>query len=403
MRKIDLNDFQVATNETVRDINSRIMLNLVRKHQPVSRADLMRFSGLQRSTVSAIAERLIADRWLKEGALGNLPRGRKPTFLHLNADRCAVIGVDVQPAITTLAVASMDAHLLAHESVSTPKDPAEFIARSCRRIKDLLHAHPRNSYEGVGISLPGRIDAATGRLIFAPTLGWSDLDLKTPIESAVGLPVKLENAANACALAELWSGQNVKGAGNVVAVTVSDDIGVGMIMNGQLVRGSSGLAGEFGHVLQEPDGPLCRCGSHGCWEALASESAAVRYYAEATSVPKGKIGSKSNMATVPFTDILRLVERGDANACRALDRMAHHLGTGLAMLAAGLAPDVLVVVGEVTRAWGRVEPFVTKAVRRQLSPRSSIRIVAGNSELQPRLRGIIALVLQKHFAAPTIA
>jgi len=311
--------------------------------------------------------------------------------------------VDVQPAITTLAVASMDAHLLAHESVSTPKDPAEFIARSCRRIKDLLHAHPRNSYEGVGISLPGRIDAATGRLIFAPTLGWSDLDLKTPIESAVGLPVKLENAANACALAELWSGQNVKGAGNVVAVTVSDDIGVGMIMNGQLVRGSSGLAGEFGHVLQEPDGPLCRCGSHGCWEALASESAAVRYYAEATSVPKGKIGSKSNMATVPFTDILRLVERGDANACRALDRMAHHLGTGLAMLAAGLAPDVLVVVGEVTRAWGRVEPFVTKAVRRQLSPRSSIRIVAGNSELQPRLRGIIALVLQKHFAAPTIA
>jgi predicted NBD/HSP70 family sugar kinase len=83
--------------------------------------------------------------------------------------------------------------------------------------------------------------------------------------------------------------------------------------------------------------------------------------------------------------------------------MAHHLGTGLAMLAAGLAPDVLVVVGEVTRAWGRVEPFVTKAVRRQLSPRSSIRIVAGNSELQPRLRGIIALVLQKHFAAPTIA
>jgi predicted NBD/HSP70 family sugar kinase len=403
VRKIDLNDFQVATNETVRDINSRIMLNLVRKHQPVSRADLMRFSGLQRSTVSAIAERLIADRWLKEGALGNLPRGRKPTFLHLNADRCAVIGVDVQPAITTLAVASMDAHLLAHESVSTPKDPAEFIARSCRRIKDLLHAHPRNSYEGVGISLPGRIDAATGRLIFAPTLGWSDLDLKTPIESAVGLPVKLENAANACALAELWSGQNVKGAGNVVAVTVSDDIGVGMIMNGQLVRGSSGLAGEFGHVLQEPDGPLCRCGSHGCWEALASESAAVRYYAEATSVPKGKIGSKSNMATVPFTDILRLVERGDANACRALDRMAHHLGTGLAMLAAGLAPDVLVVVGEVTRAWGRVEPFVTKAVRRQLSPRSSIRIVAGNSELQPRLRGIIALVLQKHFAAPTIA
>jgi predicted NBD/HSP70 family sugar kinase len=403
MRKIDLNDFRVATSETVRDINSRIMLNLVRKHQPVSRADLMRFSGLQRSTVSAIAERLISTHWLKEGAMGNLPRGRKPTFLHLNAERCAVVGVDVQPATTTLALASMDARLLAQESVPTPKDPADFISRSCRRIKDLLHAHPKKSYEGIGISLPGRIDAETGRLIFAPTLGWGDLDLKTPIENSVGLPVKLENAANACALAELWSGQNTEGAGNVVAVTVSDDIGVGMIMNGQLVRGSTGLAGEFGHVVQMPNGPLCRCGNSGCWEALASNSAAVRYYAEATSVPKGEIGSKSDMATVPFTDILRLVEQGDPKACRALNRMAHHLGTGIAMLATGLAPDVLVVVGEVTSAWGKVEPIVTAAVRRRLSTRSSIRIVAGNSELQPRLRGIIALVLQKHFVAPSIA
>ena len=106
MRKIDLNNFQVATSETVRDINSRIMLNLVRKHQPVSRADLMRYSGLQRSTVSAIIGQLISECWLKEGALGDLPRGRKPTFLHLNTDRRGVIGVEVQPDTTTLAVAS---------------------------------------------------------------------------------------------------------------------------------------------------------------------------------------------------------------------------------------------------------------------------------------------------------
>src|SRR5208282_2036084 len=107
------------TNGTVRDINSRIMLNLVRKHQPVSRADLTRYSGLQRSTVSAITERLISQRWLKKGAVGNLPRGRKPTFLHLNSERAGIIGVDIQPVTTTLAVASMDPRLLAQESIST--------------------------------------------------------------------------------------------------------------------------------------------------------------------------------------------------------------------------------------------------------------------------------------------
>ena len=403
MRKIDLNNFQVATSETVRDINSRIMLNLVRKHQPVSRADLMRYSGLQRSTVSAITERLISERWLKKGAVGDLPRGRKPTFLHLNAERCGIIGVDVQPAVTTLAVASMDSQFLAQESMSTAKDPAEFIARLSRRITDLMRAHPKNSYEGVGISLPGRIDASSQRLIFAPTLGWSELDLKSPLERAVRLPVKLENAANACALAELWAGRRADGVSNLVAVTVSDDISVGMVMNGQLVRGSTGVAGEFGHVTQAQDGPKCRCGNSGCWEMLASNAAAVRYYAEAASVRKGDVGSKSDMATVPFADILRLVEQGDARACKALDQMAHHLGMGIAMLLTGLAPDILVVVGEVTRAWDKVGPIVAEAVKRHSFTHAVTRILPADPEAQPRLRGTIALVLQEHFGAPSIA
>jgi predicted NBD/HSP70 family sugar kinase len=403
MRKIDLNNFQVATSETVRDINSRIMLNLVRKHQPVSRADLMRHSGLQRSTVSAIAERLISERWLKEGAVGNLPRGRKPTFLHLNANRCGVVGVDVQPDTTTLAVASMDSELLAQEVMPTAKDPVEFIARLSRRINDLTRAHPRSSYEGIGVSLPGRIDAVSERLIFSPTLGWSELDLKAELEQATGLPVNLENAANACALAELWSGQHTEGVTNLAAVTVSEDIGVGLVMNGQLVRGSTGMAGEFGHVTQMFDGPQCRCGNNGCWEVLASNSAAVRYYAESAKVRKGEVGSKSDMAIIPFADILRLVECGDSRACKALNRMARHLGEGIAMLVTGLAPDLLVVVGEVTRAWDKVGPVVADTVKRRSFTHAGTRILPTNPEAQPRLRGTIALVLQKHFGAPTIA
>ena len=403
MRKIDLSNFQLATSETIRDINSRIVLNLVRKHQPLSRADLMRYSGLQRSTVSAIAERLITDRWLREGERGDLPRGHKPTFLHLNAERCHVVGVDVQPDMTTLAVASTDSRFLAQESIPTAKDPVEFLSRLGRRTMDLIRAHPKGSYEGIGISLPGRIDAATGRLMFAPTLGWSNLDLKAPLERVTGLPVKLENAANACALAELWSGRHMDGVSNLVAVTVSDDIGVGMIMNGQLVCGSSGAAGEFGHVPQLPDGPNCRCGNRGCWEVLGSNSAAVRYYAEACSVRKGEVGSKSDMARVPFSDLLRLVERGDPKACQALNKMAHHLGIGIAMLVTGLAPEVLVVVGEVTRAWDLVGPIVAEPLKRRSLPYPVTRILPTDPREQPRLRGTITLVLQKHFGAPSIA
>ncbi|HZM06130.1 MAG TPA: ROK family protein [Candidatus Saccharimonadales bacterium] len=390
----------MARSETARDINRRIVLNLVRKHQPISRAGVARRSGMQRSTVSAITGQLISERWVMEGAVGHLPRGRKPTFLHLNPDRAGIIGVDIQPGRTTVAVSSMDSQFLAQESIPTSTDSAEFIARLSRRITDLMRAHPKSSYEGIGISLPGRIDVASHRLIFAPNLGWADLDLKTPLEKGTGLPTELENAANACALAELWSGRHGEGVRNLVTVTVSDEIGVGLILNGQLVRGSTGLAGEFGHVSLLADGPLCRCGNRGCWEVMASDSAAMRYYAESASVRKGEVGSKSATARVPFSDILRLVEQGDVKAARALEQMASHLGAGIAMLVTGLAPDVLVVVGEVTRAWNRVGPIVEREIKSRSFTHAATRVLPTDPEAQPRLRGTIALVLQKHFDAP---
>ena len=402
VRKTSLNHYRVASSETARDINRRIVLNLVRKHQPISRASLARRSGMQRSTVSAITEQLITERWVVEGAMGHLPRGRKPTFLHLNSDRAGIIGVDIQPEVTTLAVSSMDMRILAHESMATGREPKDFIERLGRRIMDLMRAHPKNSYEGIGISVPGRIDVASHRLTFAPNLPWNDLDFKTPLERLTGLPVQLENAANACALAELWSGRHGEGVSNLIAITISEGIGVGMILNGQLVRGSQGVTGEFGHVSLGTNGPLCGCGNRGCWEVMASNSAAVRYYADFSSARKGEVGSKSNMSPVPFSDLLRLVEQGDLKACKALDQMAHHLGVGLSILVTGLAPDVLVVIGDVTRAWNRVGPIVAATIGQRSFTHAQSRITPTDPEAWPRLRGAIALIAQQHFTTPQI-
>lgn len=403
MRRIDLSNFRVARSETARDINRRIVLNMIRRHQPISRAGLARRSGLQRSTVSAITEQLFSERWVIEGALGHLPRGRKPTLLHLNPDRAGIVGIDIRSGTTNLAVAGVDSNFMAQECMSTGTDAAEFVSRLTRRVTDLMRAHPMDSYEGIGVSLPGRVDATSHRLVFAPNLGWNDLDLKTPLEQATGLPVQLENAANVCALAELWSGRHGERVSNLLAVTVSEGIGVGIILNGQLLHGATGMAGEFGHVCLEPEGPQCRCGNRGCWEVMASNSSATRYYAESFSVRKGEVGSKSSMARVPFDDLLRLAEQGDERAAKALDRMAGYLGAGIAMLVTGLAPEVLMVIGEITRAWNRAGPIINESVRRHCSTHAATRILATDPDAQPRLRGTIALVLQKHFGAPFLA
>jgi predicted NBD/HSP70 family sugar kinase len=235
-------------------------------------------------------------------------------------------------------------------------------------------------------------------------LTWGDFDLKTPIEQATGLPVELENAANSCALAEIWFGQHAEGVRNLVAVTVSEGIGCGLILNHQLVQGSSGMAGEFGHTTILEDGLECRCGNKGCWEVYASNSAAVRYYSQsASSARNGKAVPRPGRQAPTFEHLLRLTQQSDPKAVEAINQMARYLGAGLAQLVTGLAPDVIVVIGEITRVWDQVGPLISETVKSHSFTRANTRIVPKDPSSQPRLRGTIALVLQKHFGAPSVA
>jgi predicted NBD/HSP70 family sugar kinase len=409
VRRIDLSNFQVATSETARDINRRIVLNLIRTHQPISRADLARHSGLQRSTVSVIAEQLIKERWITEGANGHTPRGRRPTFLHLNKERVGIIGINVRPVTTTLALADLDANFLAQDSLATPQDPKQFLAELIPRVQKLMASRPELTFEGIGVSVPGRVDLASKKLVFAPNLGWRDFDLKTPLEKATQLPVELENAANSCALSEICFGRRAEGLRNLVVVTVSEGIGCGLILNHQLVQGSTGTAGEFGHAALIQEGLECSCGNRGCWEMYASNSAAVRYYSQAGSANRSRhsgsavIDNTSSQNAISFDHLLRLAEQGDGKAVEALQQMARCLGLGLAPLISGLAPDMIVIVGEVTRAWHKVGPIIKETVSQHSFTRAETQIVPSDPITQPRLRGTIALVLLKHFGAPAVA
>lgn len=404
MRAIDLNSFKVANSETARDINRRILLNLVRTGQPISRADLARHSGLQRSTVSEIVKQLISQRWVTEGAIGHLPRGRRPQFLQINEGRAGIVGIDIRPSHTLIALANLSGQFLAQEQMATSSDPHKFVDELAARLAAFVKSHSAMTIEGVGVSLPGLVDRISERLMYAPNLGWRDLDLKTPLERAAGLPVEIENAANACALAEIWFGQRVDGVRDLIAVTVSEGIGTGLIANGQLINGPTGVAGEFGHVSINEMGPECKCGNRGCWELYASNSAAIRAYGEATSGGRNGKSSAIRRASAPtFDDILRLAEQGDVKAAEVLDRMARYLGLGISMLINGIAPSLIVLIGEVTRAWDRVGPIIKKTVAERSRMTPMTRIIPSEDSAQPRLRGTIALVLQKHFGAPATA
>jgi predicted NBD/HSP70 family sugar kinase len=380
---------QGASSEVVRDINRRIVLNLIRTRQPISRADLARLSGLQRSTISLIVEQLIGENWVLEGPTGRLPRGRRPTFLRLNDDR-VIIGIDIRPIQTSVALADANGRFISQEVMLTSPDPKVAVDALIQSIQRIMAGCRRKKIEGVGISLPGRYNHSLDRLVFAPNLKWRDVDLRTPIQKAIGVEVELENAANACVLAAVWF-DRMEECRTLVVVTVSEGIGTGIMVNGQLVRGLNGMAGEFGHVPLDPNGPVCGCGSHGCWEVFGSNRAALRYYLES--------GSAADSGGLSFPDLLSRADQGDTRAAKALETMAHYLGRGMRMIVAGLAPDRIIVVGDLTRSWHRFGGIIEAEVQDQVLPGGCPpRVTPAYEDGMARLRGTVALVLQKHFS-----
>jgi predicted NBD/HSP70 family sugar kinase/predicted transcriptional regulator len=398
MRKIDLTNFRVATSETARQINRRIALSFLRRHEPMSRADLARRSGLQRSTVSAIVDQLIEEQWVTERDSSRVQRGRRPRSLHLNVERAGILAVELRPELTMLGLAGVDARFVERRQFPTSHDPQQFVRDLAAHVAEIRAFHAEMLIEGMGVSFPGRVDE-DGRSIFAPNLTWPPhVSIRSMIETATGLPVTIENAANACALAELWFGDHPENVRHIVAVTVSEGLGVGLLLNGQLVQGAGSMAGEFGHRVVDPSGPPCGCGRRGCWERYASNSAAVGQYLELVRA-KGV----EPPASLLFEDVLRMALAGDPDANIALDEMARALGNGLGDLITGLAPEVIVVVGELTAIWDRVGPVVSGAIASRVLPGTSTKVQPTDPTTQPRLRGAIALVVQQHFGAPLVA
>jgi predicted NBD/HSP70 family sugar kinase len=383
MRRVDLSSIELASSETARNINRDIVLELIRSRQPISRAELARLSGLQRSTISLIIEQLIEEKWVREGAIARRPRGRRPTLLGLNED-LVVIAADVHPAQSSVAVIDLNGRLLSRSLVSLGSDPAAAVDLLSDCVLRLKANFPRKSVEGIGISLPGRVDPASERLIFAPNLHWPDFDIKRAIERRTGLPVALENAANACLIAELWFG-HMEGVRNAVLVTVSEGVGTGIFANGHLVTGQHGMAGEFGHAVLDPNGPVCGCGRKGCWETFASCRAALHYYADLAHPAKA----------ITFQQLLSLAEGGDAQAAEAIGRQAAAIGRGMQLIVVGLSPEVILVAGDVTTAWHRFGPIIEEHISQLTLAGLPPRLMPTHEGEVARLRGAAALVLQR--------
>ncbi len=393
MRRLDLKKTQAARLNTIRDINQQIVLNYIREREPISRAEIARETDLQRSTISAIVEALTAEGMVEEVGEGESTGGRRPTLLRLRTKEAIAIGVAITPTCTMVATSDLAGRIVEQKEFLTDPDLDKTLGEVISLVREIL-VRNKGSIEAVGISLPGLVDPSTGTAVYVPYFKWRDIPVSKTIASAVGLPVIIDNDANAVALAELWFGRpEVSDARDFILVLVNEGVGTGIIFDGQVYRGQRGAAGEFGHMVIGTHAPVpCSCGNRDCWEAFSSERAALARYV--------KLSGDENGTLAAFRELVDRALSGENHAKAALVDTAHCLGVGISNLVVGFSPEAVVVGGEIARAWSLIESALTEtiehSVRRGLP---SARILPSTLGEKPVLRGALSLVLASKFAA----
>ena len=391
MRRIDLKKANVARPNTIRDINRQIVLNYVRERGPISRAEIAQETALQRSTVSLIVDELKSGGLIEEVS-GESTGGRPPILLSLRASDAVAIGVDLTTIRTIVATSDLAGRVLEQEEFPTDPDARQTISRIIESARRFICKH-KGTIEGIGVSLPGLVDQETGTATFIPHFKWRDLEIAEEIKAAVGLAVTADNDANAAALAELWFGRpEIREVRDFIMVLIEEGVGTGIVFDGQVYRGNSGAAGEFGHMAIGQDAPVaCAAGSRRCWEAFASERAALARYAKSRRGAEG--GGKIN-----FGQLVGLAFEGEREALRALKETAYYLGLGITNLIQGLSPEAVIVGGPMVRAWpliaGDVRTAVQESICRGVPP---AHIIASTLGAEPTLMGALSLVLTAKF------
>ena len=367
------------------------MLNYIRERSPISRAEISYETALQRSTVSLIVDEL-KTRGLVDELDGESTGGRPPLLLRLRTAGPMAIGVDLGTTNTVVATSDLAGRLLHQQSFATSANAKKTLQNIIDASRELIKKE--KGIEGIGISVPGLVDHESGRVHFIPHFKWRDWTLAEELRKATGLPVRVDNDANAASLAELWFGRpEIRETRDFIFVLVETGIGTGIVFDGQVYHGESGAAGEFGHMTIGTGAPVaCAVGTRECWEAFASERAALARYRTLTDPT----------SSVSFEQLIDRALGGEPAAREALLETAHYLGVGIANVLKGLSPSAVIVGGGIARAWSLISDRVKSAVEansvcRGLPP---ARIVASTLGENPRIMGALSLVLAGKFASP---
>jgi predicted NBD/HSP70 family sugar kinase len=385
---------RTATPSSVRAVNRSIMLELIRRRQPVSRADLARFTGIFRSSVSDIVDELAEEDLVSEERAAPSQRGRVPMSLRLNDAGYPVLGLNIRPAYCQIARAGLNGRIHKSLTFRTPASPKKLVRAVVRAIERLQPADPKGAanFRRIGIAIPGHVDAPSGRILWSPThKELADFPITREIFEQTGIEALADNDCNLGALSELWlaSEASKKRSTNFFFLNVSDfGAGAGAVLNGEIYLGhDANFAAEAGHMVVEPEGVACRCGRRGCWERYVSNEATWR-----------RIHPRTPFTVERFNAMLAAALNGEGQALASFRETARYLSVGISNIGYLFNPAEVVVAGRITAIWDLLRSAV-ESLYGSAQLRYSIRPARLSAD-DSLLHGAVCLALRDAFAKP---
>lgn len=386
----------------MRAINRFAILHAIRDAGTISRVDLARRTGLSQATVTGITAELLGEGMLLEMEGGRSDGGRRPVPLALNPGGAYTVGVHL--SVDQIAVVLMDLQagiLKTHSKMLEPENytPERLVEVLVESVQTCLWQadFTKKQISGIGVAIPGLIDSRTGFVHYVPNYKWNNIDLADRLRKRMGVAVYVENSANTLAIYEQWFGAG-RGADNFLLITTEHGIGAGLVLDGKIYRGSSGIAGEFGHTVVDDQGPLCRCGQRGCLEAICGNNAILREAKEA--IRRGQWIIETGEPTIEA--VLADAKGGNPSLRAIYQRVGRTFGVGIGNLCKLFDPEKIIITGKGVLAGELLFGPMRETLPPGISFTREARIRLHIQEWQPTLyaRGAGALVLQEVYQSP---
>lgn len=388
-----MNSIQRADRDLMRGINRSIILNVIKTHGPISRADIAHLTGLSPATVTSITGLLIEEDLIFEKSTGDSSGGRPPILLALNPRGGFVIGIKLMESQAVAALTDLNATVIEKTNVELRNtELTSVIDELVLLVENLMKNNkiPKKRLFGVGIGLAGVIDSVNGILRKSPFFGWKDVPFRDLLDVRLKVPIFLDNDVNTLTLGEKWLDNGVH-ADNYVVITVGRGIGMGIIINGQIYRGKGGGAGEFGHLVVNQNGPVCDCGKRGCLESYLGDQALVM-----------RAKHEVDPSIESIDELIQMAAGGNIAAGKLFEWAGDLLGQELANLINLLDPKLIIISGEGVRMGDPFFSSMRAAIQKNAVPElfenTEIRINTWGDDVWSR--GAASLVIGELFNSP---